>query len=77
MDAHKIWMLRDFIGARKVVFRIPVYQRNYDWSEENCSRLLDDIKTIIDTGEKHFLGTIVFMSFSFTLGDILSTIICK
>lgn len=62
MDAHKIWMLRDFIGARKVVFRIPVYQRNYDWSEENCSRLLDDIKTIIDTGEKHFLGTIVFMS---------------
>ncbi len=62
MDAHKIWMLRDFIGARKVVFRIPVYQRNYDWSEENCNRLLDDIKTIIDTGEKHFLGTIVFMA---------------
>ncbi|WP_428071820.1 DUF262 domain-containing protein [Candidatus Avelusimicrobium alvi] len=62
MDAHKIWMLHDFIGARKVVFRIPVYQRNYDWSEENCNRLLDDIKTIIDTGEKHFLGTIVFMS---------------
>lgn len=62
MDAHKIWMLRDFIGAIKVVFRIPVYQRNYDWSEENCNRLLDDIKTIIDTGEKHFLGTIVFMA---------------
>lgn len=62
MEAKKLWMLRDFIGASQVVFRIPVYQRNYDWSEENCNRLLDDIKTIIDSGEKHFLGTIVFMA---------------
>lgn len=29
MDAHKLWMLRDFIGTNKVLFRIPVYQRNY------------------------------------------------
>lgn len=62
MDAHKLWMLRDFIGTNKVLFRIPVYQRNYDWSETNCDRLLDDIKDIIDSGEKHFLGTIVFMA---------------
>lgn len=27
MDAHKLWMLRDFIGTNKVLFRIPVYQR--------------------------------------------------
>ena len=25
MDAHKLWMLRDFIGTNKVLFRIPVY----------------------------------------------------
>lgn len=62
MDAHKLWMLRDFIGTNKVLFRIPVYQRNYDWSETNCNRLLDDICTIIDTEDKHFLGTIVFMA---------------
>jgi uncharacterized protein with ParB-like and HNH nuclease domain len=62
MDANKLWMLRDFIGANKVLFKIPVYQRNYDWSETNCNRLLDDIQTIIDTSEKHFLGTIVFMA---------------
>ena len=24
MDAHKLWMLRDFIGTNKVLFRIPV-----------------------------------------------------
>ena len=62
MDAHKLWMLRDFIGTNKVLFRIPVYQRNYDWSETNCNRLLDDVKGILETGEKHFLGTIVFMA---------------
>lgn len=61
MDARKIWLLRDFIAPNKTLFRIPVYQRNYDWSESNCNRLLDDIKTILDTGEKHFLGTLVYM----------------
>ena len=62
MDAHKLWMLRDFIGTNKVLFRIPVYQRNYDWSESNCNRLLDDIYGIMQSGDKHFLGTIVFMA---------------
>lgn len=62
MDAHKLWMLRDFIGVNKVLFKIPVYQRNYDWSETNCNRLLDDIYAIIETGEKHFIGTIVHMA---------------
>ena len=62
MDAHKLWMLRDFIGTNKVLFRIPVYQRNYDWSESNCNRLLDDIYGIMQSSDKHFLGTIVFMA---------------
>ena len=62
MDAHKLWMLRDFIGTNKVLFRIPVYQRNYDWSESNCNRLLDDIYGIVQSSDKHFLGTIVFMA---------------
>ena len=54
MDAGKLWMLQDFIGTNKVLFRIPVYQRNYDWSDVNCNKLLDDIKQIIDTGESIF-----------------------
>lgn len=61
MKADTLQLLGDLIGSNKVLFRIPVYQRNYDWSESNCNRLLDDIKAIIDTGEKHFLGTIVYM----------------
>lgn len=52
----------NFIGTNKVLFRIPVYQRNYDWSKSNCNRLLDDIYGIMQNGDKHFLGTIVFMA---------------
>ena len=47
MKAGNFLLLRDFMGANKVFFQIPVYQRNYDWSEENCKRLLGDIKKII------------------------------
>lgn len=62
MKADAIQLMADLIGTNKVLFRIPVYQRNYDWDQANCNRLLDDIKDIIDTGYKHFLGTICYMS---------------
>lgn len=63
MKADRIWMLSgDLIGRNKAVFRIPVYQRNYNWTKENCGRLLDDIKAILDNKvKKHFLGSIVFI----------------
>ena len=41
---------------------IPVYQRNYDWKRDNCVTLFDDIKNLINTEKKHFLGTIVQVS---------------
>lgn len=62
MKADAIKLMADLMGSNRVLFRIPVYQRNYDWQESDCGRLLDDIKTIIDTGEKHFLGTICYMA---------------
>ena len=58
MDASKIWMLGDFIGTNKVLFRIPVYQRNYDWKQENCKCLFNDICDIISNKSSHFIGTI-------------------
>lgn len=32
-----------FLTATGVCFMIPVYQRNYDWSDENCKQLWKDI----------------------------------
>ena len=51
-----------FIGGKKARFVIPVYQRNYDWKKSNCEKLFADINNIIETGNPHFLGTIVCQS---------------
>lgn len=44
-------------GAR---FIIPVYQRNYDWTLENCHKLMEDLVSLNSSDKnKHFFGTIV------------------
>ncbi len=40
-------------------YTIPVYQRNYDWNKDNCETLFQDIKNLVHSEKKHFLGTIV------------------
>lgn len=54
-----------FMQRPDTQFVIPIYQRNYDWSEEQCKQLLDDI---IDVGRYsredmrvHFVGSIVYV----------------
>ncbi|GAB3059172.1 DUF262 domain-containing protein [Salinicoccus sesuvii] len=45
-------------GATKLI--IPVYQRNYDWNQENCKRLVDDLVTLnVEQKQTHFFGSIV------------------
>lgn len=47
--------------AEKLI--IPVYQRNYDWREENCRRLFQDLVRMIRENRKyHFFGSIVSVS---------------
>lgn len=62
MEANKIRLL-EFIGSSKRTFNIPVYQRNYDWKAEHCTRLFGDIENIVAHGYKyeHFIGTIVYV----------------
>lgn len=39
---------------------IPVYQRNYDWLQDNCDQLLSDLVKLIHSGRtSHFFGSIV------------------
>ena len=59
MDAHKS-TIHDYLSTDPAIFIIPVYQRNYDWKEENCIQMFDDIKKCIETQKDHFLGTIFF-----------------
>lgn len=59
MQAYNASMA-DFLGAKKAFFVVPVYQRNYDWLDSNCRQLFFDIEKTIETGEEHFIGTVVF-----------------
>ena len=52
--------LVDLIGINKSTLTIPVYQRNYDWKQDNCEQLFYDIEKIVTTKTPHFLGTIVY-----------------
>ena len=59
MDGHKQY-LTDLIEGKLTRFVIPVYQRNYDWKQEQCGRLFDDLVEVVKTDrDEHFFGSIV------------------
>jgi len=43
---------------------IPVFQRDYDWTEEQCQQLFTDILAVADsdTGSGHFIGSVVYIA---------------
>jgi uncharacterized protein with ParB-like and HNH nuclease domain len=54
--------ITNFLQAPNVQFVIPVYQRNYDWTNSECEELLNDI-IAVETADRgtHFIGSIVFI----------------
>jgi uncharacterized protein with ParB-like and HNH nuclease domain len=61
MKANEL-QINNFLQAPNVQFVIPVYQRNYDWTNTECRELLNDIISV--ESEKrgtHFIGSIVFI----------------
>ncbi|MBA6153950.1 DUF4268 domain-containing protein [Gelidibacter maritimus] len=54
--------ITNFLQAPNVQFVIPVYQRNYDWTNNECKELINDIIAVEqhDRGT-HFIGSIVFI----------------
>ena len=59
MKASETNILR-FIGGLDKVFIIPPFQRNYEWSFEQCDELFDDIVNSYKTNKTHYLGNIVY-----------------
>lgn len=59
MKGNVVDIYKAFDGSdRRLV--IPIYQRNYDWSEKQCARLFDDLLEMIAAGRpKHFFGAVV------------------
>ena len=62
MEAHEKGLVINIISNNKTLLRIPVYQRNYSWNEEQCKILLDDVEKIMTSGREHFFGTMVYVN---------------
>lgn len=48
-----------FFEGDKRQYIIPVYQRNYDWSLEECKKLFDDIVFAFESDKQHYIGSII------------------
>lgn len=54
--------INTFLQNQNVQFVIPVYQRNYDWSQQECRELIHDIVSVEQEQRgTHFIGSIVFI----------------
>lgn len=60
MKIEKGGIINDFIEPNRKQYSIPVYQRNYEWSKEQCKKLFDDIVTAHRKDSYHFCGSIVY-----------------
>lgn len=61
MQPHKASIVQDLIEKNRRQFKIPVYQRNYDWSHTECAKLYEDILEAFEKDKKHFTGAIVYI----------------
>lgn len=60
MDAHKRMLVLDILAKENRQFIVPIYQREYKWTSEQCNRLIDDIIACSKKNKEHFLGSIVY-----------------
>jgi uncharacterized protein with ParB-like and HNH nuclease domain len=61
MEANKR-RLAELVGG-SVQFVIPVFQRDYNWAEEQCEQLWGDVERIGEKGHgDHFFGPVVYIS---------------
>ncbi len=56
------WYLKDTL-KKGLYYQIPIYQRPYQWTEENCEKLLDDLffNYEDDRESDYFCGSLVLI----------------
>lgn len=61
MNARETYLFALLTGPRQFV--IPIFQRDYSWTETQCEQLLQDILRVADAPESaiHFLGSVVYI----------------
>jgi len=53
-------IMNNFIEQNRRQYAIPVYQRNYEWSKDQCVKLFQDVVTAAHRGRGHFCGSVVY-----------------
>ena len=53
-------MLNDYIQLNKKQYCIPVFQRDYAWTSEQCEKLFEDIVLAFKKDRLHFCGSFVY-----------------
>ena len=53
-------MLNDYIQPNKKQYCIPVFQRDYAWTTEQCEKLFEDIVLAFKKDRLHFCGSFVY-----------------
>jgi len=53
-------IISNFLSQNGQQYKIPVYQRNYEWSKEQCKKLFEDIVQASKRNQLHFTGSIVY-----------------
>ena len=61
MKADSIHLF-DFLENGKTIFEIPVFQRNYEWDEQQCSQLFKDLTIAAEDDQDHFIGAMVYVA---------------
>lgn len=56
-------LIKFFDGSDKR-FIIPLYQRNYDWKEENCEQLFQDLMKLHNSDRKSHFLVVSYLAFS-------------
>lgn len=57
----KLEKMLDLLGSQVLRFKIPLFQRSYTWSEEQCEELWRDIKRSAKTRQDHFSGSVLYL----------------
>ena len=68
-------IITNFLSQNLQQYKIPVYQRNYEWSWEQCDKLFEDIVMAAKRNQLHFCGAIVFQPLAPVMGINNSIII--
>ncbi len=59
------YQLKDILATElSAYYQIPTYQRPYQWTEENCEKLLDDLFFNYEDDSDYFCGSLVLIAIS-------------